>query len=108
MNPKQLIDKFGELSEQIRELDEKRKKIRKELEKLEVGTHFGDKYQITIVEVESPEYDIEKVARRLKKDTLKVVKVVPAELKKYIPEIELPRYVSKVSSRRKITPKRRK
>ena len=108
MNQKQLIDKFGQISEQITELEKKRKKIRKKLEELEVGTHFGDKYQITIVEVENSEYDVEKVARRLKKDTLKVVKIVPAELKKYIPEVELPQYISKVSSYKRITPKRRK
>ena len=107
MNQKQLIDQYGKLDEEIKELEKKKKVIKKKLDKLEVGIHMGEKYAVIIAEVERVEYDVRKVAKRLKRDTLKVVSVVAKELKKYIPEIELPQYVKKTSSYKKISVKRK-
>ena len=101
---KNLIDKFVEIDLQLKELSQKRESLRKKLEKLEAGTHYGNKYAIKVSEVEVVEYDVRKVANLLKKDTLKVVKVVSSELKKYVSPTELPKLVKSRSIRKRIQP----
>jgi len=99
---KKLIDQFGELDEQIKELTKKKNKIKKKLEKLDPGKHLGDKHYIILSEEEKVEYDVIKVAHALKKETLKVVKVIGTELKKYIPKTKLGQYIKSRTTYKKI------
>lgn len=93
---KNLIDKFGEIDQKIKKLMEEKEKIKSQLPQ-EEGTYFGNKYKLTISYNERVEYDPIKVAKRLKKDFVKVVSVTSA-VKKYIPQTELAEYIKKTTA----------
>ena len=88
----QMIDEYGKVNEQLKELQVKREEIRKELiDKLGYGVHHGAEYTIEITEKRDPIIDVLKVYKRLGlKRLLKVVSVSITALRKYLtrPEIE--------------------
>ncbi|RLC49259.1 MAG: hypothetical protein DRH57_00120 [Candidatus Cloacimonadota bacterium] len=92
---KKLIDKYGEIDQKIKKLNEEKEKL-KALLPQEEGTYYGERFKLTISYSERAEYDPVKVAKRLKKDFVKVVTVTSA-VKKYIPQTELQEYIKKTT-----------
>ena len=88
----QMIDEYGKINEQLKELQTEKEKIRRELiDKLGYGIHHGAEYTIEITEKRDPIIDVLKVYKRLGlKRLLKVVSVSITALRKYLtrPEIE--------------------
>ena len=93
---KKLIDRLGEIDQKIKKLTEEKEKLKSQLPQ-EEGTYYGEKFKLTISFSERAEYDPVKVAKRLKKDFVKVVTVTSA-VKKYIPQTELQEYIKKTTS----------
>lgn len=83
---KAYIDKYADLSEAIKKLEEEREKIRQTLINLGIGSFSGNKHEILIEEIEQEVFDPLKVADLLKKkDFCSVVRVVNEKVKKLIP-----------------------
>ncbi len=88
---RQLIDRFGEISEQLKELEAEKERLRNLLiEKIGEGKHYGLHYSI---DISKKVYRVISPAKTLKKlgakDFLKVVSVNITELKKLLPDFEI-------------------
>lgn len=95
MRNKALIDKYGEIDTQIKELKKEMEEVKGKLDITEAGVYEGDDYKITASEKVSNEYDTKKIFKVLGEKTfLHCCKVSVTAVKEFIAPMELQKYVS--------------
>lgn len=93
-----LIDRYGLVCEQIKELEKTKELLRAQLlSYLGEGTYQGTKYQVSIDKRVNYEFNPVDVYKKLGlKAFLQVVKVQASQLARFIPQVELNKFASVV------------
>lgn len=94
----ELIDKYGMVCEQIKELEKTKELLRAQLlSYLGEGSYQGARYQVTIDKRVNYEFNPVDIYKKLGlKAFLQVVKVQTTQLSRFIPQVELSKYASAV------------
>jgi len=111
----QVVDKLGEVKEQIKELTEIEETYKNKLKELFEAKKINNKiegknYVVTITEKTSPVIGQEKnkeLHKRLKDDFYNVSKVTITNLKNYMGETEIENYITEYTSSLTVTTKRK-
>lgn len=91
-NLAKMVDEYGVIVEKIKELEEKQKSLREELEKLEEGAYQGKEYILTVSKSERITYDPSVLNKIPKKDIPKVV-TIKSNIKDFLPKTELMKFI---------------
>lgn len=96
---KNLIDMYGELSQQIKALEEKQKELKEKITKEGVGTYRGDRFELTVYETVRETYNPRKVLNKIgQANFMKVISVSASKVKQYIDPMTLQKMVESVKT----------
>lgn len=74
-----LIDRYGDIDAQLKELEKEKKELREKLQELGIGEHKGNRYKLTISEYQSIVLNPIKVAKKIGSKAFLQIVTVPVE-----------------------------